>query len=121
MKEAQLKYPDRSIYWECVDDVRDLTAQERRKQFADRRCCSSGRTQLVIAPSGKVVTCDRRRSRLSLSAEIAGTNQLNKYGIPNSSGNGMNLRGKNSRAQSAMIAQTSLIAFTEGDTVGSTH
>jgi radical SAM protein with 4Fe4S-binding SPASM domain len=53
------KYPDHKINWECEEDILDATDNEIKSWFVTRPYCSSGRTQIVIAPDGKVTTCEQ--------------------------------------------------------------
>ncbi len=59
MREAEQKYPDKAINWECDEDILDWSEKEREGRFRGRPFCSSGRTQIVIAPDGGVVTCEQ--------------------------------------------------------------
>lgn len=59
MREAEKKYPNRKINWECQDDIHDWSPEERQSQFNNRPYCSSGRTQIIITPDGKVTTCEQ--------------------------------------------------------------
>lgn len=60
MSLAAEKYPSRKgdINWECKDDTLDLSREQAAERFHARPMCSSGRSQIVIAPDGKVVTCE---------------------------------------------------------------
>jgi radical SAM protein with 4Fe4S-binding SPASM domain len=60
MRDAIVRYPERApdINWECKDDVLDMSNEASAKRFAARPMCSSGRSQMVITPDGKVVTCE---------------------------------------------------------------
>ncbi|MFC1966937.1 radical SAM/SPASM domain-containing protein [Chloroflexota bacterium] len=60
MMLAEEKYSERKnqINWECRDDVLDLTPDQAAARFKERPLCSSGRTQLVITPDGKAITCE---------------------------------------------------------------
>jgi radical SAM protein with 4Fe4S-binding SPASM domain len=60
MTEAEKKYEDQKsrINWECHDDVMDISREEAAARFRERPMCSSGRSQIVITPDGKVVTCE---------------------------------------------------------------
>lgn len=59
MGKKVLQYPDHKINWECEEDILDATPEQINGWFTSRSYCSSGRTQLVIAPDGKVVTCEQ--------------------------------------------------------------
>jgi radical SAM protein with 4Fe4S-binding SPASM domain len=61
MRKAEEKYPDRTgdIQWECREDSRDMSPDARAARFSERPLCSSGRTQIIITPDGKVVTCEQ--------------------------------------------------------------
>jgi radical SAM protein with 4Fe4S-binding SPASM domain len=55
-KYGELAY---KINWECNDDVSVMSTEERTKKFDNWPLCSSGRTQIVIGPDGKVNTCEQ--------------------------------------------------------------
>ena len=57
MEEKVKQYPDHKINHECEEDILDADESEIENWFKSRPYCSSGRTQIVIAPDGKVVTC----------------------------------------------------------------
>lgn len=59
LKEYEEKYSGRGVNWECSEDVLDMTPQERADRFYGRPLCSSARTQCIITPDGKVVTCEQ--------------------------------------------------------------
>lgn len=59
MEAAQEKYYGRGINWECSDDVLDMSQEEKNNLFYGRPLCSSARTQCIITPDGKVVTCEQ--------------------------------------------------------------
>lgn len=59
MEEKVAQYPDHKINWECEEDVLDATQDQVYGWFRSRPYCSSGRTQIVIAPDGKVTTCEQ--------------------------------------------------------------
>lgn len=59
MKSKELRYSDHKINWECEEDYLDASTENRLEWFQKRPYCSSGRTQIVIAPNGKVVTCEQ--------------------------------------------------------------
>ena len=44
---------------ECEEDILDASEDMVTGWFKTRPYCSSGRTQIVIAPDGKVVTCEQ--------------------------------------------------------------
>jgi len=59
MEEKIKQYPDHKINHECEEDILDAAESEIENWFKSRPYCSSGRTQIVIAPDGKVVTCEQ--------------------------------------------------------------
>jgi radical SAM protein with 4Fe4S-binding SPASM domain len=59
MEDKVKQYPDHKINWECEEDFLDATELEIAGWFASRPYCSSGRTQIVITPDGKVTTCEQ--------------------------------------------------------------
>jgi radical SAM protein with 4Fe4S-binding SPASM domain len=59
MDEKVKQYPDHKINHECEEDILDAGESEIENWFKSRPYCSSGRTQIVIAPDGKVVTCEQ--------------------------------------------------------------
>ncbi|GHT12224.1 hypothetical protein FACS1894170_06760 [Planctomycetales bacterium] len=59
MEEKVKQYPDHKINHECEEDILDAAESERADWFQSRPYCSSGRTQIVIAPDGKVTTCEQ--------------------------------------------------------------
>ena len=59
MEEKVKQYPDHKINHECEEDILDAEESEIKNWFTGRPYCSSGRTQIVIAPDGKVVTCEQ--------------------------------------------------------------
>lgn len=59
MKEAEKKYPNRGVNWECNEDDWDMDREERISHFYNRPLCSSARTQCIVTPDGKVVTCEQ--------------------------------------------------------------
>jgi len=59
MDEKVRQYPDHIINWECEEDILDVNEGQIADWFKSRPYCSSGRTQVVIAPDGKVVTCEQ--------------------------------------------------------------
>lgn len=60
IRAAEEKYAERrgEINWECRRDVLDIPREQAAERFANRPLCSSGRSQIVITPDGKVVTCE---------------------------------------------------------------
>jgi radical SAM protein with 4Fe4S-binding SPASM domain len=59
MEEKVKQYPDHKINWECEEDILDASREQINGWFQSRPYCSSGRTQIVIAPDGKVTTCEQ--------------------------------------------------------------
>ncbi|MDR1382555.1 MAG: radical SAM protein, partial [Planctomycetaceae bacterium] len=59
MEEKVKQYPDHKINWECEEDILDASQEQIDGWFKSRPYCSSGRTQIVIAPDGKVTTCEQ--------------------------------------------------------------
>jgi radical SAM protein with 4Fe4S-binding SPASM domain len=59
MEEKVKQYPDHKINWECEEDILDVDDDQIESWFRSRPYCSSGRTQIIIAPDGKVVTCEQ--------------------------------------------------------------
>jgi radical SAM protein with 4Fe4S-binding SPASM domain len=59
MEDKVKQYPDHKINWECEEDVLDASEEEIKGWFHVRPYCSSGRTQIVITPNGKVTTCEQ--------------------------------------------------------------
>ncbi|MDR1480110.1 MAG: radical SAM protein [Planctomycetaceae bacterium] len=59
MEEKEKQYPDHKINWECEEDILDAPVEQIAERFSSRPYCSSGRTQIVITPDGKVVTCEQ--------------------------------------------------------------
>ena len=59
MEEKEKQYPTHKINWECDDDIIDADVSVQNGWFRDRPYCSSGRTQIVITPDGKVTTCEQ--------------------------------------------------------------
>jgi radical SAM protein with 4Fe4S-binding SPASM domain len=59
MEENLKQYPDHKINWECEEDILDASQEQINGWFQSRPYCSSGRTQIVIAPDGKVTTCEQ--------------------------------------------------------------
>ncbi|MFC1991688.1 radical SAM protein [Chloroflexota bacterium] len=60
MQKAKEKYSEGSekINWECRDDRLDISSGEANIRFMQRPMCSSGRSQLIISPDGKAITCE---------------------------------------------------------------
>ncbi len=58
MRACEARYAGRAVNWEC-SDVLDMTPEERAERFRGRPLCSSARTQCVVTPDGKVVTCEQ--------------------------------------------------------------
>lgn len=59
MQEAEKKYSGRAINWECNEDDWDMDTEERSNHFYNRPLCSGARTQCIVTPDGKVVTCEQ--------------------------------------------------------------
>lgn len=61
MPELEAEYAKQgiSIFHDAMKDYTEMTMEERREYwFAKRPFCSSGRSNLIIAPDGKVVLCE---------------------------------------------------------------
>ena len=59
MENKVAQYPEHKINWECEEDILDASEEQIKSWFTSRPYCSSGRTQIVIAPDGKVTTCEQ--------------------------------------------------------------
>jgi radical SAM protein with 4Fe4S-binding SPASM domain len=59
MEEKVKQYSDHKINWECEEDILDASREQVDGWFKSRPYCSSGRTQIVITPDGKVTTCEQ--------------------------------------------------------------
>jgi radical SAM protein with 4Fe4S-binding SPASM domain len=59
MEDKVKQYPDHKINWECEEDILDASQDQISNWFKTRPYCSGGRTQIVIAPDGKVTTCEQ--------------------------------------------------------------